>query len=144
MLPLQLSTPPLTSLYGAAKMHRAPTPSPSSTTSVYLHKYSYRRQGIMVRRQHCVYPCAAGLQATVPDCRGGGRAFLHRVLGVRRAAPGRAASRANTIQHYSLLCRTVRHLLPRGQPLDVVSRQLLDHNVLVNILLRHPRFDGWK
>ncbi|KAK3881575.1 hypothetical protein Pcinc_014005 [Petrolisthes cinctipes] len=54
------------------------------------------------------------------------------------------APRANTIEHYCLACPTVRHLLPWGLPLDVVCRHLLNHQVLEELLVRHPRFGGFK
>ena len=51
---------------------------------------------------------------------------------------------ADTLEHYCLVCPTVRQLLPQDQPLDVVCQQLLNHNVLEKQLLRYPRFGGFK
>lgn len=38
----------------------------------------------------------------------------------------------------------VPKLIPQGQLLDVVSRHLLSHNVLQELLIRHPRFGGYR
>ena len=54
-----------------------------------------------------------------------------------------SAPLSNTIEHYCLACPTVRDLLPRGQPLDVVCCALLCHDTLEELLLRHPRFGGF-
>ncbi|KAK3884718.1 hypothetical protein Pcinc_011036 [Petrolisthes cinctipes] len=106
--------------------------------SVCHHKYSYRRRGLMVRRHNVVSARlrlgyrppwqVAGMQGEPPftECR------LCR------------APRVNTIEHYCLACPTVQHLLPQGLPLDVVCRHLLNHQVLEELLVRHPRFGGFK
>ncbi len=105
--------------------------------SVCRHKYSYRNRGLMVRRHNVVSARlrlgyrppwqVAGVEGepAFTDCR-----LCH-------------SPHSNTIEHYCLACPTVRHLLPQGQPLDAVCRHLLNHEMLEEILLLHPRFGGF-
>ena len=105
--------------------------------SVCRHKYTYRRRGLMVRRHNVVSARLrlgfrppwqiAGVEGepSYTDCR------LCR------------APLSNTIQHYCMECPTVSHLLPQGLPLDAVCRYLLVHNILEEMILRHPGFCGY-
>ena len=100
--------------------------------------YSYRLHGLMVRRHNVVSARlrlgyrppwqVAGVDGdpAFTECR-----LCH-------------APRSDTLEHYCLACPAVRHALPRGQPLDVVCRALLDHDVLEELLLRYPCFGGFR
>ena len=105
--------------------------------SVCRQQYKYRRRGLMVRR-HNVVSARLRLGYRPP----------WQVAGVEGVPPYTecrlcSAPLSNTLEHYCLACPTVRHLLPRGQPLDAVCRTLLCHDTLEELLLRHPRFGGF-
>lgn len=105
--------------------------------SVCRSPYAYRRRGLMVRR-HNVVSARLRLGYRPP----------WQIAGVE-GEPNYAACRlchaplSNTIEHYCLVCPTVRHLLPQGLPLDAVCRNLLNHDVLDTLLVRFPRFGGF-
>ena len=105
--------------------------------SVCQRPYSYRRKGLMVRR-HNVVSARLRLGYRPP----------WRIAGVE-GEPSYAecrlcgAPRSDTLQHYCLACPTVLHLLPQDQPLDAICIHLLHHDLLEELLLRHPCFGGF-
>ena len=101
------------------------------------HRYKYRRRGLMVRRHNVV---AARLRL--------GYRPVWQVAGVDGEPPYTACllchePRANTLEHYCLLCPVVQPLLPHNQPLVTVCRHLLHHEALDELLLRFPQFCGF-
>ncbi len=121
---------------------RRDTERPHSITnnhykSVCRHKYTYRCRGLTVR-WHNIVSARLRLGYRPP----------WQIAGVQDEPPFTECRLcrtplANTIEHYCLVCPTVRHLLTQGLPLDAVCRHILVPDYLDEILVRYPRFSGF-
>ncbi|MPC18494.1 hypothetical protein E2C01_011379 [Portunus trituberculatus] len=86
--------------------------------------YSYRRQGVMVRRHNVVSGrLRLGYRPPwqIAGVEGEPSYTERRLCG---------APRSDIIQHYCLAYPTVLHLLPQDQPLDAICRHLINHDLV--------------